>query len=68
MKDTQSQSTYEDFAVKDIPINEQNDYIRSSKETSSTYTIDKDFVVKDIIVRNVLTFKEEIIVFSMRIF
>src|SRR5437868_14828746 len=52
LKDTSSQSTYEDFAVQDILINEQNDYIRSSKETSSTYTIDEDFVVKDIPINN----------------
>src|SRR5437868_9598922 len=38
LKDTQSQSIYEDFAVKDIPINEQNNYIGSSKDISSTYT------------------------------
>ena len=48
LKDIQSQLTYKDFAVKDIPINEQNDYIGSSKDTSSTYTIEEDFVVKDI--------------------
>ena len=50
LKDTQSQSIYKDFVVKDIPINEQNDYIRSSKDTSSTYTTDEDFVVKDILI------------------
>ena len=44
LNDTSSQSKYKDFVVKDILINKQNE---SSKDTSSTYTTDKDFAVKD---------------------